>query len=214
MTNVVQLDDQSFYLDASSGGAKSTLKLRMGGAVLVMFTLPKCRGCSTFKPKFFEIAAAQPSINFALCDLAAVKNLVGKSRASTTPLQSVPTIILYAEGAPRAKFKGSMNVPSVASFIAKGIRAITANQTAYRNPMAQQQPSHSMVTPSSQHQMGPIQPTRQPQPPTATSQKFSTASQEPYASLGNPEEDDDSCLLMPGGICPYNQPWSSEFKTL
>ena len=32
--------------------------------------------------------------------------------------------------------------------------------------------------------------------------------------VGNPEEDDDSCLLMPNGICPYNQPWSSEFKTL
>ena len=205
MTNVVQLDDQSFYLDASSGGAKSTLKLRMGGAVLVMFTLPKCRGCSTFKPKFFEMAAAQPSINFALCDLAVVKNLVGKSRTSSTPLQSVPTIILYAEGAPRAKFRGTMNIPSVASFIAKGIRAITANQTAYRNPIPQQPP---------QHQMGSSQATRQPQPPMTTSHKFSTGSQETYASLGNPEEDDDSCLLMPNGICPYNQPWSSEFKTL
>ena len=78
MTNVVQLDDQSFFLDVSSGGSKPTLKLRMGGAVLVMFTMPKCRGCNTFKPKFFEIAATHPSINFALCDLAVFKNLVGK----------------------------------------------------------------------------------------------------------------------------------------
>ena len=211
MTNVVQLDDQSFYLDASSGGAKSTLKLRMGGAVLVMFTLPKCRGCNTFKPKFFEIAATQPSINFALCDLAAVKNLVGKSRASTTPLQSVPTVILYAEGAPRAKFKGTMNIPSVESFIAKGIRAITSNQTAYRGHLPQ--PTHSRVAPQHQ-QISPSQPNRLPQSPMATSQKFSSVAQETYASLGNPEEDDDTCLLMPNGICPYNQPWSSEFKTL
>ena len=62
MANVVQLDDQSFYLDSSTGGAKSTLKLRIGGAVLVMFTMPKCRGCNTFKPKFFEIASRMAEI--------------------------------------------------------------------------------------------------------------------------------------------------------
>jgi len=194
MANVVQLDDQSFYLDSSAGGSKPTLKLRMGGAVLVMFTMPKCRGCNTFKPKFFEIATTQGHINCALCDLSTVKNLVGKSRASTTPLQSVPTLILYAEGAPRAKFKGSMQIPSVESFIAKGLGAISVNQPSY--PVAQH---HTLITP--------------PQPPPPT--KFSGSRQDkPYASLGNPDEDDDSCLLMPNGICPYNQPWSSEFKHL
>ena len=182
------------------------MKLRMGGAVLVMFTMPKCRGCNTFKPKFFEIAGAQPSINFALCDLATVKTLVGKSRASTTPLQSVPTLILYAEGSPRAKFKGKMNIPSVESFMAKGIRAITSTSTSappvYRGPPSQPQPPHSMIAPPHH-------------PPMSGSQKFSSGSQEAsYVSLGNPEEEDDSCLLMPNGICPYNQPWSSEFKTL
>lgn len=194
MANVVQLDDQSFYLDSSSGGSKSTLKLRMGGAVLVMFTMPKCRGCNTFKPKFFEIATAHPRINFALCDLANVKTLVGKSRASTTPLQSVPTLILYAEGTPRAKFKGSMQIPSVTSFIAKGLGAIGANQ-----PSAYPQ-HHTLITP--------------PQlPPPPTNRGDPRRQDNPgYASLGNPEEDDDSCLLMPNGICPYNQPWSSEFK--
>ena len=203
MANVVQLDDQSFYLDSSTGGAKSTLKLRMGGAVLVMFTMPKCKGCNTFKPKFFEIAVIQPNIHFALCDLSTVKNLVGKSRASTTPLQSVPTLILYADGIPRAKFKGSMNIPSVESFISKGLGAITASQNSYR-PQRPPPPSshHTLISP--------------PQPNMTTPSKFSNSHQDnsPYASLGNPEENDDNCLLMPNGICPYNQPWSSEFKHL
>ena len=197
MTNVVQLDDQSFFLDVSSGGSKPTLKLRMGGAVLVMFTMPKCRGCNTFKPKFFEIAATHPSINFALCDLSTVKNLVGKSRASTTSLQSVPTLFLYADGAPRAKFKGSMNIPSVKSFISKGIGAITASQNSYR---VMPQPTHqTLISP--------------PQMPTAMPSKISPPHHQDtsYAPLG-PEKDDDNCLLMPNGICPYNQPWSSEFK--
>ena len=198
MTNVVQLDDQSFFLDVSSGGSKPTLKLRMGGAVLVMFTMPKCRGCNTFKPKFFEIAATHSNINAALCDLSTVKNLVGKSRASTTPLQSVPTLFLYADGAPRAKFKGAMNIPSVESFISKGIGAIAASQNAYR-VMPQATP-HTLISP--------------PQPNMVNPSKVSPPRQDnsPYASLGNPEKDDDNCLLMPNGICPYNQPWSSEFK--
>ena len=195
MANVVQLDDQSFYLDSSSGGSKSTLKLRMGGAVLVMFTMPKCRGCNTFKPKFFEIATAHPRINFALCDLANVKTLVGKSRASTTPLQSVPTLILYAEGTPRAKFKGSMQIPSVTSFIAKGLGAIGSNQAPAYPPQ-----HHTLITPS------------QPPPPPTHGADPRRQDNSGYASLGNPEEEDDSCLLMPNGICPYNQPWSSEFK--
>ena len=198
MTNVVKLDDQSFYLDVSSGGSKPTLKLRMGGAVLVMFTMPKCKGCNTFKPKFFEIAVIQPNIHFALCDLSTVKILVGKSRASTTPLQSVPTLILYAEGASRAKFKGSMNIHSVSSFISKGIGAIAASQNAYR--VMPQATSHTLISP--------------PQPNMVNPSKVSPPRQDnsPYASLGNPEKDDDNCLLMPNGICPYNQPWSSEFK--
>jgi len=206
MANIVQLDDQSFYLDNSAGGSKPTLKLRMGGAILVMFTMPKCRGCNTFKPKFFELASTHPRISFALCDLSNVKNLVGKSRASTTPLQSVPTLILYAEGSPRAKFKGSMQIPSVESFITKGLGAIGANQPSpypappmASHPMPPSHQQHTLITP--------------PQPNPA---QFSGSHQDnsPYASLGNPEEDDDSCLLMPNGICPYNQPWSSEFKHL
>ena len=206
MTNVVQLDDQSFYLDVSPRGEKSTLKLRMGGAVLVMFTMPKCQGCNTFKPKLFEIAGVQPSINFALCDLSTVKNLVGKSRTSTTPLQSVPTLILYAEGSPRAKFKGSMNIPSVTSFISKGIRAITSSRNLYNSHMPQ--PNPSMHSPPHNTR------TNIHRPNITNSQNFSNSTQEPYASLGNPEEKDEACLLMPGGVCPYNQTWSTEFKTL
>jgi len=208
MANVVQLDDQSFYLDSSAGGSKSTLKLRMGGAVLVMFTMPKCRGCNTFKPKFFEIASTHPRINFALCDLSNVKNLVPKSRASTTPLQSVPTLLIYAEGIPRAKFKGTMQIPSVESFIAKGLGAISANQPSSYSPSRS---SHSMAAPPPSAQQHTLI-----TPPQHTPAKFSGSRQDnsPYASLGNPEEDDDSCLLMPNGICPYNQPWTSEFKHL
>lgn len=205
MANVVQLDDQSFFLDSSAGGSKPTLKLRIGGAVLVMFTMPKCRGCNTFKPKFFEIASTHPRINFALCDLSNVKNLVGKSRASTTPLQSVPTLILYAEGVPRAKFKGSMQIPSVESFIAKGLGAISTNQPSYPAPRS----SHAMAPPSAQQHTLIAPP--QPNPTKFAGNRQDNSS---YASLGNPEEDDDSCLLMPHGICPYNQPWSSEFKHL
>jgi len=208
MANVVQLDDQSFYLDSSTGGAKSTLKLRIGGAVLVMFTMPKCRGCNTFKPKFFEIASTHPRINFALCDLSDVKNLVAKSRASTTPLQSVPTLILYAEGIPRAKFKGAMQIPSVSSFISKGLGSISTNQPP---PHPASRSAHSMAAPMPSAQQHTLI-----TPPQHNPAKFSGGHHDtsPYASLGNPEEDDDSCLLMPNGICPYNQPWSSEFKHL
>ncbi len=35
-----------------------------------------------------------------------------------------------------------------------------------------------------------------------------------YQYIGSPDEEDDNCLMMPGNICPHNQPWGTEFKQL
>jgi len=91
-----------------------------------------------------------------------------------------------------------MQIPSVESFIAKGLGAIGAAPPMSSHSMAPSQ-QHTLITPP------------QPNPAQLSGSRQDNS---PYASLGNPEEDDDSCLLMPNGICPYNQPWSSEFKHL
>lgn len=204
MSNIVNLDEQSFYLDTSGQGAqRQTLKLRMGRSVLVLFTMPRCRGCNAFKPKFQQLAANQAHLIFAIADLSILKNVVQLSRASSTPLQSVPTLILYADGTPRAKFKGSMNIASVESFLRKGLAAISSRRgapatgspgpTGYR-PQPPQQGS-TLYGPANTRGGGEPAPNRQT-----------------YAALGNPEDEDDVCLLMPNGVCPHNQPWSSEFN--
>lgn len=204
MTKVVVLDEQSFYLDAShQASQRQTMKLRLGGSVLVLFTMPRCRGCNAFKPLFRQLAANDPHLSFAEADLSFLKNVVSLSRASTTPLQSVPTLILYSEGLPRAKFKGNMNLPSVESFLAKGLNAVAATRGGRPPPRPPYPVSH-----------GGAAPRGGPPVPGPPSRYGSTQNDQnvPYATLGNPEDDDDVCLLMPNGICPHNQPWSSEFK--
>ena len=127
MSNLLVLDDQSFYLD-SNRRSPSTMKLRMGGPVVVLFfTMPRCRGCHAFKPLYSQLASSNARLTFATADLAVLKSVVNMSRASSTPLQSVPTLILYSDGLPRAKFKGNMNLNSVESFLAKGLTAITTS---------------------------------------------------------------------------------------
>lgn len=204
MSNLLVLDDQSFFLDSNrqGGGAPSrtTMKLRIGGAVVVLFTMPRCRGCNAFKPTFAQLASSHTRLTFATADLAVLKSVVNISRASTTPLQSVPTLILYSDGVPRAKFKGNMNLSSVESFLAKGLTAISTS-AASRHPARrttlsnQPQPSQSMYS-------------------GGKSGASSSPDTAPYAALGNPEEEDDTCLLLPNGICPYNQPWTQEFKRI
>lgn len=192
--SVTQLTTQNF----TSNG--ETLGISYAGNVMVFFQQDGCPGCAAVFPIFERLAASDSRVSFAAIDLKYNRDVIAMSRNTSTAIQKVPSIILYANGRPHARFKGAPNYASLVGFIADVVPTIQAARPTQQPSFVQQQrPAY-------------IQPQN-----NAPRQQYNGGQQQQAVHPSMQQQcdpDDEDCLMVPKEIIPHNMPWEAEFKKL
>jgi len=176
------------------GRNSKTLNINLQGPVLVFFKQNSCRGCMSFAPIFNKFANIEKRIKYAIYDLDSdpSKMVVKKSQQSNTPITHVPFVIFYVDGKPSFVFNTrDKSEQATGTFIRDMIGKLPQNSFV---------PSHHQS-----HVYAPdIQQPKRQAPPGK------------YHKLGgdNDDQDDDSTLIIPENITPYNKPWESAYKRM
>ncbi len=107
------------------GRQTKTMAIKIPDPMLVLFKMVDCPNCKVVEPIFVQLSKEKdvPRIRYGIADVGQQKDIVAISRGTTTPLQAVPTLILYANGRPLAKFNGAKNLVSLKKFIATALSA-------------------------------------------------------------------------------------------
>ena len=173
----------------------------------------------------------------AIINLTGARDVISMSRLTSTPIQTVPSIMLYFNGRPLAKFTGKKNVPALQSFITKALQH--APQTTMKAPPPSQggfmPQQHGMYGSGGYHhpQLAPQQGqsgiNQQGGPHQSGRSKFwmpeigkapslngvvKGDGTNQYAYLNDLDEEDEQQLLLPGQVTPHNVPWESNYKRL
>jgi hypothetical protein len=196
--SIIQLSNQNFYL---GGHHNKTLNINLKGFALVFFKMQNCPGCKSFEPIYSQLPSLKPQVVFAICDISIHTNPVDLSRQTNNPIQAVPWLVFYSDGAPIAKFKGKKNIPSIKNFIENVIViAQQRKQVSQKTFMAPPQGNiYNQPQPSSQRY---YKPEIAGAPPM---QRQNTQ----YAIMESTENENDELEELPEGVIPHNKPWKA-----
>lgn len=148
----------SQHFAVAQGRNGKVLKLNMPGNVLVFFKTLQCPGCSELEPHFSALASKDHRVSYCIMDVGDYRDVILWARDTSTPIQSVPMLLLYCNQFPKAKYTGAKNLPSLQSFLTKALQTSTVSpgpvsQTAAMTPLAS--PTQFMPQPQALPQMGP-----------------------------------------------------------
>ncbi len=227
--SVHNLTSQNFQVVGAQGS--QTLKLNYSGNVLVLFKLQQCQGCSALEPIFYQLSNEDKRVGYAVCDLTHDKNVITMSRNTTTAITKVPHLILYVQGAPHARFKGeSKTIAAIKNFISSALQAQRpAPIQQYQTPQQaqpqqyaqtrQQQPAFVTQQPGQNMYGGQAGgPAHMPEvniPRQANNIAGANPRAQAHPSMQQQcDPENESCLLSPPDIFPYNIPWEIDYKKL
>ena len=226
-SNIINLTSQHFQV---MGHARKSLCLNLDGIFLVYFTTSgECPGCVTFRPIFQKLSKIETRVKFAQLDVYTYRDVGIRAKETTTPIQSVPKLILYINQHPRATFTGTRTETAIQSFITKAFEEIQqsdARQVASQPFMQQPPPPKGLYGNQApmKGQSGYNAPTQgnragiyQPEIGNAPSmngiiKKTSGGQNTSYNEQD--QADDEPKLLMPNNVIPYNKPWDADYRVL
>lgn len=209
------------------GHHRKTLNINIPGSILLLFKSPHCTGCQAFEPIFYNLANRDQRVQYGVVDITMSPEVIQMSRMTSHPIERTPTLFLYIDGNPYAKYNGKKNMESIISFI----NTIEQSGKLSSGQMAQRQfvPQGNIYGggggggPPQINQsqfVGQPQPQQEPKywapemdngPSLQSAVKGSQNTQ--YAFLGNHEEDEDEeRLLLPDEVTPHNVPWEGSYK--
>ncbi len=132
------------------------------GLSMVMFYSNSCSHCQTLLPVFKELPKVVNGAHFALANVSSNKSIVAKARSTNTPIEYVPLVIFYVDGAPFAQYTGEHNLQAIVGFIKEmAQRARSRQQFAPSRPGVT--PIAQEAEPQQQQRMPPQQPPMQQQ---------------------------------------------------
>lgn len=204
---IYKLSDDNFDL---VGRQKKTLVINVPGVILVFFKMNGCPGCETFQPILERLAGIDTRLNYGVINISDNKKVVQKSRETDkTVINTVPFIIFFVDGRPKAIYRGKRNVSSIQSFIGKmlsGPRSapsfMPAGERSYTQPGHAGFSGHQPISPGGKAWMP--EGLKKPSSMSGVVKGHSS-----YAQLGDLEDEDDQKLLIPAEVTPHNLPWES-----
>ena len=192
--------------------SNKVMTLNRGGSALVFFKMNSCNGCEAFDAIFKELAQRSNRIDsYCIANISHHREIVSMSRTSSTPINTVPLIILYSNGIPFAKYTGSRTLQNLLSFIEKSLEKLP------------QSTAHNFVTPQQGQrapqngQQGMYGAGAYQHPPLNPQDGYNRQQQRqpPYAQLSSDvEEEDDTTLEVPKQVIPHNMPWEGGYRKM
>jgi thiol-disulfide isomerase/thioredoxin len=222
--SVNQLSSKNFSL--TNTGRTKNLNINLGGVVLCFFKMDSCPGCNSFDPIFRQLSLENQNISYAIINLTSSRDIVTMSRDSTTPITSVPFLLLFINGNPHAKYNGQKTITALKSFINKALQhapriaenvqsfmpgQYADNKNQHINPITN--PSHNPNYSQQGNQPRFYAPDIMGGVPQQNTNKFGN-SQNNNSQIEELEEETDDKLTIPPNITPYNVPWELHYKKL
>ena len=154
------------------------------GLSIVLFT----QGKSSAVDDIFQSVAMNNGgrILFFKVNLTNNKDFILKSRSSTTPIDNLPYILIYANNNPKAKMKGNISIPTIEQFINGVIQ-----QTPVRTPPSFVQQQNMYGGPQNHGYQQPA---------------YNIVGEDPI------DEEDDRVVLSPKDKVAHNMPWLVQRK--
>ena len=232
MAAIHQLSYQNFQV---IGRERRSLYLNLPqakGTVLVFFKSNKCPACREFEPMFAQIAQQDQRIDYAIADLSYDHKIIMMSRDTSTPIAKVPFIMIYANGHPVAKYKGSKSIQQIKQFISQILQRIPKPQQSQPGFMPHGSHGQGNIYEGNQYPNTGLPP-RQQQHAGYTTQRGNPGGNyhkpeigkapslqgiikggggNEYAFLNQAEEEDDEKLLIPDQVTPHNMPWEGSYN--
>jgi len=197
------------------GRGKKNLNINVPGIVLVFFKMDGCAGCMNFQPTFERLAKVDSRISYGVINISAHRDVARMSQSTTTQIKSVPFIMIYVNTRPKAIYRGKRNITSIQSFIGKILESSNAS-SPFMPPTGgsggysySTKPGHAGY---SGHQPAAPGGSRvwMPEGMKKTPKLGGIVKgHNPYAQLGDVEDEDDQKLLVPAEVTPHNLPWES-----
>ena len=199
--SIQTLDIHNFFISGNS------MNINLPGNYLVFFKFDGCRGCEVFLPMFTQLSREDRRISYGITDLTYNRNIVQMSKPTTTPITTVPHLIIYCQGKPHARFTGEKNMKALKDFLS----GVLAN-------IPQPQPQSSFVPQNmygGHSNQGTVVNIPDSHPPRQASRMATSGQAQAHPSMQNQcDPDDEDCLLMPSHIIPHNMPWESDYKRM
>lgn len=211
MANIAYLNESDFVV---LGQKQKTLGLSRRGNVLVFFKITNDNNCVEFEPVFAQLARKEQRVTCATLDVIQNRGVLNISRQTTTPINSVPVLILYVNGKPLAKFNGTRNLPSIQNFISNALQS-AGNTASPPQPQQQFMPRQTPTNVFANQGNAAPPPGHKSYMPdigNAPSMKgiIKGGNGGGYGIGNNVEEDDEPRLMVPDTVIPHNTPWEAD----
>lgn len=185
--SVTLLTDKHFNFVQS--GRKILLSLKVPNIVLVLFRMDGDKNCAMFDPIFKSFASRDRRVKCCIMTIGKdSRDFMRNARNTTSPIESVPSLLLFCNSYPKAKIKPFPSPDQLSLNITKVLDQLEE---------APSQPQQSFQSSSSRRE------------------ENKTFMPEGLAQQTIPQgyaDDSDESLVMPKGIIPYNTPWESHFS--
>lgn len=190
MSGILFLGSDDFCVRA---GEKGNMLCMTGwkGLTLVMFYSKECQFCHKLINKFKQLPTIVNGCKFAMCCINRHFDIVEKSKNTIAPIEYVPDVILYVDGAPYIRYDGPHEVADIRSFIFTVYERL--QKTCFANQQPQPPPSsHDVVRRPPQQQQ------QQQQQPQNYNIQAPAANAIPAYTVGKPlcgQKRQDRCYL-------------------
>lgn len=187
-----------------------SLQINIPDNIMVMFKQQGCVGCNAAEPAFSQLANSNRRVSYGVIDLTNDKQIISWSRGSTTPIEKVPMFVLYVQGRPHAKFKGtSKTLETLDNFLMGALSTVQQQQVVYTTPPNINNQPSQFVNPNLYGGHNHIEPQLPPQQQSRNDSRNSGPGMPSvHPSMQNQcAEDDEDCLMKLSGIYAKNMPW-------
>lgn len=144
MNGLLFLSSEDFYVHEQQNEKLLNCQVNQG-LVLVLFYSTQCEHCQKAIPVFRQLPQMIHGCSFGMINVSTNAKVVHLSRTTISPIQYVPLVVLYVNGEPYYKYKGSITLPDIQKFIHQMSqmleskqRFINQQQHSQPNPQASQ----------------------------------------------------------------------------
>lgn len=164
------------------------------GISVVLFKADNCYNSNATVPIFEELERAEKRVQFCIINVATARTLIANSNRTTTPIRSTPTIILYADGRPKAIYKGTRELQQILAFISTMVKKLGVSNVPFVKT--------SVIEP--QPQIYKRAPHYKPDESMIKHYRVAGGTIDP--SMLRQQQEEDASFTLPGEV-PYNAPW-------
>lgn len=127
MNGLLFLSSEDFYVNEQQNEKLLNCQVN-NGLLLVLFYSTQCEHCQKAIPIFRQLPQMIHGCSFGMINVSTNAKVVHLSRTTISPIQYVPLVVLYVNGEPYYKYKGTISLPEIQKFIIQMSQMLESKQ--------------------------------------------------------------------------------------